>query len=71
MDPNACLERMLEIAREMVNDDNHTSADQLAEAVLNLNEWITKGGFLPLAWRHQNDALIEAAKNAAELEETE
>jgi hypothetical protein len=29
------------------------SAAELAEAVQNLDEWLSKGGFLPAAWREE------------------
>ena len=67
MDPNAILKQQLEIAEEIkkiwddCNGDGTLTksqmeivsdhANQLAELVLDLNTWITKGGFLPEAWR--------------------
>lgn len=62
MDPDALLERILERARMMptlevsINDgvgvekalDN---ADNLADDVMELHEWLLKGGFLPKRWQ--------------------
>jgi hypothetical protein len=42
MDPNTALETILRLAW---NEDS-----ELAETITNLNEWITRGGFLPTAW---------------------
>lgn len=60
MDPNANLEEQLELARllypereEDVITDSQTLIDngaRLAELVLALDEWINKGGFVPLRW---------------------
>lgn len=50
MDPDAVLLEMLEIARadqSMFHDDIH----RLAQLVLDMNQWIESGGFLPAAWR--------------------
>lgn len=45
MDPNATLVRI----RELINDGD--SADVLLiEAFNNLDEWLSKGGFLPNDW---------------------
>lgn len=61
MDPDVNLEEQLELARGMVDEniDDHTASDtanladrgqRLAELVLALDEWITKGGFKPARW---------------------
>lgn len=60
MDPNANLKEQLELATEIQGivdqsyADTVTTADKgirLAELVLALNEWISKGGFLPAEWQ--------------------
>lgn len=66
MDPNANLEEMLKLAQtitERADGDNEIAddkdaivdqlvdAERLAELVQAMNEWITKGGFLPSAWK--------------------
>ena len=69
MDPNANLQEQLELAREMQAiedasddegnlaqeqvDDYQLKAGRLADLMLALNEWITKGGFLPSAWERK------------------
>lgn len=39
---------------DIVDYDQHAqlrdTAEQLAESILNLDEWIRRGGFLPLPW---------------------
>lgn len=51
MDPNAALAEALDAARAIQDGDEewHT-ADKLAERLLALDEWLTKGGFLPGRW---------------------
>jgi len=49
VDPNANLAEQLELARELVDDENPDAA-RLAELVIALDEWIARGGFLPLRW---------------------
>ena len=62
MDPDACLENMLEIAGKVVDGKLKSSVDEdeceyidaalgLAEHVLALHDWIRGGGFLPKEWR--------------------
>jgi hypothetical protein len=59
MDPNACLEEMLELATKIqeqednaLEDAEHsTDAARLAELVISLDHWIQNGGFLPDDWR--------------------
>lgn len=55
MDPNANLERQLELSSEMLERDmaHERVTDvgyELAEHVHALHEWITNGGFLPSDW---------------------
>lgn len=57
MDPNATLAVMLDRAEVILADDREPEdggpsheAIELAEAVQNLSEWLSKGGFLPSAW---------------------
>lgn len=52
MDPDANLDEALELAvvLERYEDDD---ARRLAELVLALNEWISRGGFLPAAWQRK------------------
>jgi hypothetical protein len=57
MDPNANLQEMLRLAREVtrcldegIEWDNDDAA-RLAELVLALNGWLKGGGFLPSDWQ--------------------
>jgi hypothetical protein len=60
MDPNASLERMLELAQLLRNDRDERiilpsdeiadAKDQLVEYVLALNDWLAQGGSLPKEW---------------------
>lgn len=59
MDPNENLREQLKRARVLVDRDASTAdlvdmGAELAEYVLALNEWITKGGFPPAAWVKAN-----------------
>ena len=51
MDPDETLRIMLEHAALLADDEDASEdAYRLADAVLALDEWITKGGFLPARW---------------------
>jgi hypothetical protein len=63
MDPNATLYTALNAARNIIKAIDATSheedidanalehdASDLAEALIALDEWITKGGFVPERW---------------------
>lgn len=49
MDPNATLERMLEISKEDQREFRE-EIHELCDLVLALDEYIRRGGFLPRAW---------------------
>ncbi len=58
MDPNTTLRDMLKRAHAIINcspDEYATEsfcfADELAELVINLDGWLSHGGFLPDAWK--------------------
>jgi hypothetical protein len=60
MDPDICLENCKEIVAEIIKCIGvpyiegatlERLATELAENFHNLDEWITKGGFLPAAWK--------------------
>ena len=51
MDPDACLDEIRSILAENDSADLWQSADRLAELVDALDDWITKGGWLPDDWR--------------------
>ena len=50
MDPNACLKAIRELIAE-VSTGSEIDAERLAELVDALDTWISRGGFLPAAWR--------------------
>jgi hypothetical protein len=55
MDPTANLGEQIKLAEKMLspNEDGIISEDaawRLAELVLSLNDWLSKGGFLPSQW---------------------
>ena len=69
MDPNALLDEILSNARALETRDNerddmvsHSAADDaemaylLAQQVIDLHEWLEKGGFLPTAWKGGQEA---------------
>jgi hypothetical protein len=54
MDPNANLKEQREIARRILLSeplDLDGDAARLAELVIALDGWITRGGFLPKDWQ--------------------
>ena len=59
MDPEANLKEQRSIATRIANNEYSTAyasipdAERLAELVIALDEWITKGGFLPRDWRKE------------------
>lgn len=52
MDPNAALTEIRDKANEVLNDGywDADTAIALAELVRALDEWLSKGGFLPESW---------------------
>jgi len=52
MDPNATLDRIRELVHEQLNGelDEH-EVNELAESIGNLDDWLSKKGFLPIAWQ--------------------
>lgn len=56
MDPNANLKEQREIANRLLDDESESpdgfanDATRLAELVVALDEWLSKGGFQPQAW---------------------
>jgi hypothetical protein len=55
MDPNATLEKLRAALAVLAHDDGTTDADlkavrEAAEAAEALDEWLSRGGFLPSAW---------------------
>lgn len=53
MDPDACLARIREAAE--ADRMQGPPYDSLAELVQAMDEWLSKGGFLPQAWAENCD----------------
>jgi hypothetical protein len=59
VDPTENLRQQLALASSIARDaENTDEADSLAYLVLALNEWITKGGFLPIGWQMNAEARL-------------
>jgi hypothetical protein len=52
MDPDKNLKDQLDLANDLLEEDDDEKSLRLAELVLDLNEWILKGGFLPKDWNN-------------------
>jgi hypothetical protein len=69
MDPNAALKNIREAVGELRNQDDDGVLDGtsqvgfLLESVEALDEWLTKGGFLPDAWSTQEEQRILSVVN--------
>ena len=52
MDPNQCLKECLDLADTIQQNEltESDSANELAERVFALHDWLRKGGFLPKQW---------------------
>jgi hypothetical protein len=61
MDPNATLARIRELCREIPLDAPDEAAE-LAELVGSLDEWITRGGYLPAVWQVGRPAALAQAQ---------
>jgi hypothetical protein len=58
MDPDVCLARIRELttcAALALGDARMEFLEDLAEQAQALDEWLTKGGFLPQAWAENCD----------------
>jgi hypothetical protein len=49
MDPDACLNRIIFLVRKSVTMDAEDH-DELLQAFLDLDSWLSNGGFLPRRW---------------------
>lgn len=62
MDPDKALELLLETARFILGGESgdmfEESAEELAQQVLDLDEWRRKGGFLPNAWQSPRESQL-------------
>lgn len=62
MDPNANLKAQREIVKKLLDGNTEQSlfihyAVQLAELVQALDQWMSRGGFLPEAWARGRNIL--------------
>lgn len=74
MDPDANLKEQREIATRMLRridreiltlderDGHETDSERLAELAQALDEWLTKGGFLPAAWQRASPVVTPRRK---------
>jgi hypothetical protein len=66
MDPDEALRQIRLTAKQLqvdvTRDIKIQHADDLAVLILGLDEWLTKGGFLPTDWDNPNPAFIEHMK---------
>jgi hypothetical protein len=50
MDPNAALSFIRELATEALNSGDDSLAFKALERFEELDEWLSRGGFLPTSW---------------------
>ena len=67
MDPDRALAQILETARFLLSgkagDMFDESAEELAQQLLDLDEWLRRGGFQPKPWRKDREnALVTACR---------
>lgn len=55
MDPDAALARMRELIARERESFVETDATELSELIDGLDQWLSKGGFLPAAWRKSRE----------------
>lgn len=56
MDPDKTLQEMIALAQKVLDGETYPDlddTDQLAELIINLDEWLAKGGALPQRWQAQ------------------
>jgi len=52
MDPNATLDRIRELVHAQHDGGlDDAQVDELVESIGNLDDWLSKKGFLPIAWQ--------------------
>ena len=62
MDPNTNLSEQLYLANRILSSSRTTDPTdslELAELVIDLHEWILKGGYLPTEWEESRKHLTE------------
>ncbi len=54
MDPDTALAEALDLAVRLIDEEAEDGDDvRLAESVLGLDRWLSRGGFMPGAWAQQ------------------
>lgn len=66
MDPNETLRLIRQRIKDYAAEDNDMvlPAEEAMDAFLALDEWLTKGGFLPDAWRQRDGTLVALITDA-------
>jgi hypothetical protein len=55
MDPDALLDRLFTAVGNWNLHRSSDWGDEMAECIESLDEWISRGGFLPTAWSQQRE----------------
>ena len=56
MDPDELLRKLLELSMQVCRNPSFESgAVELAEGIQNLDQWLEKGGFLPIRWEKNRE----------------
>ena len=64
MDPNATLARIRRLIDPAIIDEaHHADLVEITEAIRDLDEWLTGGGFLPTAWQAGRSAALAQARS--------
>lgn len=50
MDPDEALRDLVESARTIIATSEDELALKVADGVLSMHDWLSKGGFMPAAW---------------------
>jgi hypothetical protein len=64
MDPNAALDNL---RRAMADEDTAEMSPEVYDAFTALDNWITKGGFLPSDWQQESPMIVVGQFPATEL----
>lgn len=75
MDPNATLDRIRAMVQAALNADSSTAretfAQDIAEAIDDLDGWMSRGGAMPTAWKinrkgyPEHNAAVDAKRGGA------
>lgn len=69
MDPTSNLKKQLAIAQQIADNESASQAqiEELAELVIALDRWISKGGFLPESWDEAQHKSIEVSSQCVAM----